>query len=247
VTPKTAEELEIMRKGGKILAHLLSELSKMVKSDRSAEELELSARSFIRKSDAIPSFLDYKGYKYATTISVNEEIVHGLPTKDKIFKEGDLVGIDVGILYQGLHVDSAVTVGVGEIGEKEKTLLDVTKKALTNGIKTARAGTHLGDIQHAIQVTVEGAGFQVIRDLCGHGIGRNLQEDPQIPNFGEAGTGAILTEGVTVALEPMVTQESEEVVVMPDGWTVVALDGKPSAHFEHTIAITASGAEVLTR
>lgn len=236
-----------MRKGGKILARLLSELAAMTKPGASAADLEKHAVQFIAKHHATPSFLNYRGYKYATTISVNEEIVHGLPLKEKVIKDGDLVGIDVGILYEGLHVDSAVTVGVGKIGDREKELLLVTKAALEAGIKATRAGVHLGDVQNAIQTTVEGVGFQVIRDLCGHGIGKNLQEDPQIPNFGKSGSGPVLSEGITIALEPMVTQESKDVVVMPDGWTAVALDGKPTAHFEHTIAVKKDGAEVLTR
>jgi len=234
-----------MRRAGRLLAATLAAVAKKATAGTSLVELEREAEKLIRKGGGKPAFKGYKGYPYATCLSVNEEVVHGLPRQYRL-SEGDLVGIDIGVVFDGWYVDSAFTVGVGKISAANERLLSVTKKALWAGIKQVKPGRRLGDIQAAIQQAVERAGFTVIKDLCGHGIGRSLQEDPQIPNFGKKGTGPSLAVGDTFSLEPMVTFSSAHTATKPDGWTVMTLDGKNAAHFEHTVAVTKDGVEVLT-
>lgn len=245
MTSKTSEELTRMRRGGRIVAEVLSKVAAEATPGVSLGELNRMAEKLIRKRGATPAFKGYQGFPYATCLSLNEEVVHGLPRQYRL-REGDLLGIDIGVLYQGLYADSALTVGIGEISEKDTRLLAVTDVSLWVGIRKIRPGRRLGDIQAAIQQYVEKTGFTIVRDLCGHGIGRSLQEDPQIPNFGKKGTGPVLKEGQTFALEPMVTFHSAHTATKPDGWTVVTLDGKNAAHFEHTVAVTKNGVEVLT-
>ncbi|AKM82738.1 TPA: type I methionyl aminopeptidase [Candidatus Berkelbacteria bacterium] len=247
VTIKSAEEIVTMRKAGYIAALVLDTLKKELKPGMSTYEIDQIAEKTILDNGATPSFKGFGGFPAATCISVNEEIVHGIPSKGRIVREGDIVGIDVGAYYQGFHSDTAVTLAVGQISQDKQKLLDVTKKSLIEAIKLIKPGIHLGDIQETIQKIIETEGYGVIRDLTGHGVGRQLQEPPQIPNYGKKGTGLILKEGMTIAVEPMVSIGTWQVRVKSNGWTIVTADGSPSAHFEHTIAITKNGAQVLTK
>lgn len=243
---KTKDEIEIMNAGGKIAFRVLENLSKAVKEGASIKDLDLLAEKLIFKEKAQPAFKGFRGYPTATCISVNDTVVHGIPT-DKKIKEGDLVGIDIGISFQGYFTDTAKTVGVGKISPIAKKLLKVTQNSLNLAIRAVRPGRHLGDIQSLIQKTIEKEGFGVIRDLSGHGIGKNLQEEPSIPNFSHPGTGPVLKEGMTLAIEPMVSAGNWQVKILDDGWTVVTVDKSLSAHFEHTIAVTKNGAKILTK
>lgn len=245
IKPKTADEIAIMKQGGHKLAAVRNQLVKAVKPGVTGKDLDTLAFGLIKEAGGIPSFLNFDGYPASTCISINEEIVHGIPSP-RPFEEGDLVGIDIGMLYKGFHTDTAITVPIGKISKKEERLLSVTQKALAVGIKQAKPGVHLGDVQFAIQKVIEKAKMGIIRELSGHGIGRQLQEQPAIPNFGQPGTGPVLKPGVTLALEPMVSLGKPDIVVMADGWTVSTRDLSPTAHFEHTIAITNKGSEILT-
>jgi methionyl aminopeptidase len=246
ISLKTPEEIAKMRLGGKIAAQVLSELSKAAKTGVSVLELDSLAERIIREAGAKPSFRGFRGYPAATCISVNEEIVHGIPS-DRKLKEGDIVGIDVGVLYEGFHTDSAVSVGIGKITPEAQKLLDTTKKALEEAIKIIKPGIHLGDIQAVIQEQADKAGFGIIRDLTGHGVGRSLQEVPSIPNYGEKGQGIVLKEGMVLAIEPMFSAGSWKINIKDDGWTVVTADSSLAAHFEHTIAVIKDRSEVLTK
>lgn len=243
---KTKEEIAKMRLGGKIASRILDELKSKVKAGVTTAELDKMAAKMIVHAGAKPSFKGFNGYPNALCVSVNDEVVHGIP-KARVLKNSDIVGLDIGVFYQGFHTDTARTYGVGRIENKAQRLLDVTWKSLEEGIKMAKPGNHLGDIQAAIQRTAEKAGFGVVRDLVGHGVGRKLQELPAIPNYGNPGTGPKLEVGMTLAIEPMITAGDWHVKILEDGWTVVTLDGSFSAHFEHTIAITKNGVEILTR
>lgn len=243
---KSKNEILKMRLGGKIASRILEKLRKSIKAGITTQELDYLAQKLMIKAGARPSFKGYRGYPGAICVSLNDEVVHGLPGK-RILKKGDLVGLDLGVYFQGYHTDTATTVGIGKISPKAQKLIWVTREALTQGIKACRPGAYLGEVQFAIQKTVEEAGFGVVRDLSGHGIGKNLQESPSIPNFGQPGTGPILKEGMTLALEPMVTAGNWQVKILDDGWTVVTVDGSLSAHFEHTIVVTETGVEVLTK
>ncbi len=244
---KSRREIELMREAGRIVALTLATLVDRVKEGITAAQLEEWAEEVIRKNGAIPSFKGYRGYPASICVSINEEVVHGIPDRRRILKEGDIVSIDVGVIYKGYHGDAAVTVGVGQITEEARKLIEVAKGALESAISAARAGNRLGDISWAIQSYVESNGFNVVREYTGHGIGRNMHEDPQVPNVGVPGKGVFLRPGMTLALEPMVVAGSWEVEVLPDGWTVVTKDRSLAAHFEHTIAITDGEAEILTR
>lgn len=244
---KSRREIELMREAGKIVALTLATLVDRVKEGVTAAQLEEWAEEIIRKNGAIPSFKGYRGYPASICVSINEEVVHGIPDRKRVLKEGDLVSIDVGVIYKGYHGDAAVTVGVGQITEEARKLIEVAKGALESAMLAARAGNRLGDISWAIQSYVESNGFNVVREYTGHGIGRNMHEDPQVPNVGVPGKGVPLRPGMTLALEPMVVAGSWEVEVLPDGWTVVTKDRSLAAHFEHTIAITEGEAEILTR
>ncbi len=204
------------------------------------------AEKLIRDNAVLPAFKGYRGFPGCVCTSVNEEVVHGIPGERRL-KDGDIVSLDVGIIHKDYYVDTAVTVGIGKITPEIEKLLDVTERSLYQGIEQARPGNHLSDISHAVQVFVEANGFSVVRDFVGHGIGRNLHEDPEIPNFGPAHEGPVLKEGMVLAIEPMVNRGGWQTKVLADGWTVVTQDGRPSAHFEHTIAVTAEYPRILTQ
>jgi methionyl aminopeptidase len=254
ITIKTQREIEIMREGGKILAKILEELEKKVRPGINTKELNRLAESLIFKSGARASFKGYKNtkdgivdpYPAALCTSINEEIVHCLPSK-RVLKEGDIISLDLGIFYKGFHTDMAITVPVGRISPEAQRLIRVTKKALKRGIKEIKPGNHLGDIENAIQKYVESQGFNVIRDLCGHGIGKELHEDPQILNFGKKGTGPELVEGMVLCPEPMVAVGDPTIKRAKDNIGYQTFDNSLSAHFEHTVVVTKNGAEVLTR
>lgn len=243
---KNYKEIEIMRAGGKIAARVLKLLRKVAKPGMTTYELNDIAEKEIIKAGGKPAFKGHGGFPATICASVNNEIVHGIPSGKRI-REGDLVGLDLGVFFEGYYTDTAITIGVGKISQEAKKLKNVTENALKKGIKAIKPGIHLGDIQVIIQETIEDAGYGVIRDLSGHGIGKNLQESPSIPNFGKTGTGPILNEGMTLAIEPMVSAGDWHVNVLRDGWTVVTADGSLTAHFEHTILVTKNGSEVLTK
>jgi len=215
-------------------------------SGMSTKDIDLKAEELIRRSKVVSAFKGYHGFPGTTCISVNEVVVHGIPDK-RIIKDGDIVSLDIGIIYKGYYSDTAVTVPIGNISPEAWCLLDVTKASLSRGIEQARVGNRLSDISFAVQSFVEMHGFSVVRDFVGHGIGRQLHEEPEIPNYGRPGQGPILQEGMVFAIEPMVNMGTHHTKTLSDGWTVVTEDGKPSAHFEHTIVITPKGPEILTQ
>ncbi|UYO99868.1 type I methionyl aminopeptidase [Oceanotoga sp. DSM 15011] len=244
---KTDKEIEKMRRAGQRLARLLDELlPKIVKEGTSAEEIELYVLKYVDEVGGIPTFKGYAEYPYATNISVNEEVVHGFPLKEKIFKYGDLVSVDCGITLDGYVADSARTYIVGEVNEEERKLVEATKESLLIGAKQAIIGNRIGDIGHAVQEYIEGQGFSVIRDFVGHGVGRKLHEDPQVPNYGKMGKGPKIRKNMTLAIEPMVAMGDWQVKILDDGWTTITRDGSKAAHFEYTVAVTENGPEVLT-
>jgi methionyl aminopeptidase len=244
---KTPEQVEEMAAAGEIQARCLRMLRSKVRPGVTTRELDEAAERFIRSQGAIPSFKGYRGFPASICASLNDEVVHGIPSPKRILKEGDVLSLDFGAIWDGYHADSAVTVFVGEppSAEAEK-LVRVTEEALEAGISQIRPGGRLSDISHAVQQVVEGAGFSVVREYVGHGIGRSLHEDPQIPHYGLAGRGPELRPGLVVAVEPMVTMGDWRTRVLADDWTVVTADGSLAAHFEHTIAVTEYGREVLT-
>lgn len=243
---KSPREIEQLRKANAIVAEVLEKLRGLVAPGVTTEELDRISEEIILSRGALPAFKGYRGYPKTLCVSINEQVVHGIPNQRRL-KEGDIVSIDVGANLHGYFGDAATTLPVGRISPETKRLLEVTEKALYIGIEMARVGNRLYDISHAIQTWVESNGFSVVRDFVGHGIGRSLHEDPQIPNFGPPHQGPRLEKGMVFALEPMVNEGTHEVRVLEDGWTVVTADGKPSAHFEHTIAITDGEAEILSR
>lgn len=243
---KSQQEIEIMTKGGRIAASILNKLKNGAKPGVTTADLNILAEKLIHNAGAKASFRNFQGYPASICTSVNNEVVHGIPG-DRILKEGDIVSIDLGIFYQGFHTDTALTCGVGKIDPDAQKLIDVTKKSLEKAISIAKDGAHLGDIGQEVQSYVEKEGFSVVRSLVGHGVGRHLQEEPAVPNYGKYGQGIVLKEGMTIAIEPMINAGKYEVKVLNDRWTVVTADGTLSAHFEHTIAITSKGAEVLTK
>ena len=245
ITIKTPEEIQIMAEGGKILAMALKEIEKMVKPGITTMELDRVAEAFIVGHGAKPAFKGYEKFPYSLCASVNENVVHGYPSNIPL-KEGDIVGLDLGVLYKGFNTDMAVTVAVGEVSFEAKRLMKVTEKALRLGIKKVRAGVSIGDIGNTIQRFVEDQGFGVVRTLCGHGIGKQVHEDPYIPNFGKRHTGMELKEGMVICIEPMVTMGDYNVVASKDGYGFATRDGSLAAHFEHTIAITKDGCRILT-
>lgn len=243
---KTPEEIEIMREAGRIVALTHQELSKHIVPGITTKELDAIAEDFILKQGAIPSFKGYNGFRGSVCASVNNELVHGIPG-DRILNEGDIISIDIGAKYNGYHGDSAWTYAVGEIDEDSKRLLEVTEESLYQGLKEAKPGERLTNISHAIQKYVEANGFSVVREYVGHGVGKDLHEDPDIPHYGPPNKGPRLKPGMVLAIEPMVNAGSRYVKTLPDNWTVVTVDGKMCAHFEHTIAITETGFEILTK
>ncbi|WP_126424813.1 type I methionyl aminopeptidase [Brevibacillus marinus] len=243
---KSAAELEIMREAGRIVALTHQELAKAIKPGVTTKELDELAETFIRSKGAIPSFKGYGGFPGSICASVNEELVHGIPGK-RTLQEGDIISIDVGAQFQGYHGDSAWTYAVGAISEEDRLLLRVTEESLYQGLNQAAPGKRLSDISHAVQAYVEAHGFTIVREYVGHGVGRELHEDPQIPNYGPPGRGPRLKPGMVLAIEPMVNAGERYVRTLEDNWTVVTVDGKKCAHFEHTIAITEDGYEILTK
>jgi methionyl aminopeptidase len=244
---KSHREIEIMARGGKILAETVKLMERSVKPGMTTADLDAIAEEFIRSHDgAVPSFKGLYNFPASICSSINNEIVHGIPSKRRVLLDGDLVSIDVGVRYEGYHTDSATTVAVGQVNEESQLLLAVTRKALDAGVAAAIAGNHLGDIGAAVQTVVEAAGFSVVRDLVGHGIGTGFHEEPQVPNYGKPSRGIRLVAGLTIAIEPMVNVGKPGIRTMPDKWTVVTVDGKRSAHFEHTVAITETGPRILT-
>jgi methionyl aminopeptidase len=245
---KSAEELERMRIAGRITAGTLERVVSAVRPGATTADLDAVAEAYIRSQGATPSFKGYRGFPGSICASINNEIVHGIPSKKRRLARGDLLSLDFGAIWEGFHGDSAVTVFVG--GEppspEADKLVRVTEEALEAGISQIRPGARLSDVSHAVQQVAEGAGFSVVREYVGHGVGRNLHEDPQIPNYGPPGRGPELRPGLVVAIEPMVNLGSWETVLLQDGWTVVTADGSLSAHFEHTIAVTDDGHEILT-
>jgi methionyl aminopeptidase len=242
---KSPREIDLMRKAGEIVAIVLDVLKKRIKPGIITEELDTVSIEELNKHGAVSSFKGYRGYPAHLCISINDELVHGIPG-NRVLKEGDIVTIDFGAIYNGFHGDAARTIAVGRISDTAKKLIDTTEDALKVGIESARNGAHLGDVSFAIQSFVESNGFSVVREYAGHGIGRQMHEDPQIPNYGKLGQGPILKPGMALALEPMVTVGDWHTKVGSDGWTVTTADGSLCAHFEDTIVITDGKAEVLT-
>jgi len=244
---KSAREIEIMAEGGRILAATIEELRKAVRPGISTGELDRIADEFIRSHDgAVPAFKGLYGFTGSICASINHEIVHGIPSPKRILRDGDIISLDVGVGYKGYFTDSAATVAVGTIDAKTAKLLEVTKASLDAGIAAAQLGNHIGDIGAAVQQVVEAAGFTVVRDLVGHGIGTAFHEEPQVPNYGKPKRKEKLVPGLTIAIEPMVNAGGPATRTLADKWTIVTVDGSRSAHFEHTVAITPDGPRVLT-
>jgi methionyl aminopeptidase len=243
---KTPREIDIMREAGRIVALTHQELKKHIRPGITTKELDVIAEQFIRKQSAIPSFKGYNGFRGSICASVNNELVHGIPG-DRVLNNGDIISIDIGAKYNGYHGDSAWTYPVGEIDENSKRLLEVTEESLYLGLKEAKPGERLSNVSHAIQTYVEANGFSIVREYVGHGVGQDLHEDPQIPHYGPPNKGPRLKPGMVLAIEPMVNAGSRYVKTLADDWTVVTVDGKMCAHFEHTIAITETGFEILTK
>ncbi len=248
ITIKSAQELEVMRFAGRINAEALQAAADIAAPGVTTADLNAAAEAVLKKYGVYSPFKNYPGpypYPASTTVSINEELVHGIPGNRKL-REGDIVSIDCGTVYEGFVADSAITVPVGEVSEEVRRLLDVTEKALYIGIEKIKAGNRVGDISAAVQQFVEGEGFQVTREYTGHGVGRQMHEGPQVPNYGTPGRGMLLRSGMTIALEPMVLIGSPLTRVMPDQWTVASRNGKPCAHFEHSVAATDDGPKILT-
>jgi len=242
---KTEREIEIVRNNGRILAQTLKLLEDTIRPGIKTKELDQLAEDFIKKQGAYPAFKGYRGFPASVCVSVNEEVVHGIPG-DRVIQEGQIVSVDVGVFKDGYYADAAYTYPVGEVSKEAQKLIQVTQQALKNAIEFMREGRYLSDISFAIQSFVEKNGFSVVRDLVGHGIGKRMHEDPQIPNFGDPGQGVTLKRGMVLAIEPMVNVGSYEIYTKEDQWTIVTRDGSLSAHFEHTVAVTENGARVLT-
>ncbi|HEY0759473.1 MAG TPA: type I methionyl aminopeptidase [Acidisarcina sp.] len=245
---KTTQEIEKMRRAGKIVHDVLEHVREHVKAGATTLDLENAAEQKIAELGAVPAFKGYRGFPCVLCTSVNEEVVHGIPSSDRKLRDGDIVSIDCGVVIDGYYGDSAITVPVGaKVSESAKRLLEVTQESLASAIREVKPGATLGDIGAAVQEVVEAGGFSVVRDFVGHGIGTRMHEDPQVPNYGRRGQGTRLREGMVIAIEPMVNAGRAGVQVLNDGWTAVTEDGSLSAHFEHTVAVTAKGAVVLTQ
>jgi len=246
ISYKSERELNLMRKACKITAQILEEMCQMAKPGISTGEIDRYAEGRIRDLGALPAFKGYHGFPSSVCISVNDEVVHGIPSNKRILKAGDIVGLDFGVVFEGWYGDSARTVAVGPISKDAQKLLDVARESLMRGIEQCKEGNRVFDIGHAVQNYVEGFGYGVVKEFVGHGIGRALHEEPQVPNYGPKGKGIPLKVGMVLAIEPMINAGSHEVKVLKDGWTAVTVDHSLSAHFEHTVAITPQGPEVLT-
>lgn len=242
---KTPEEIELLRKSNVLVGKTLAEVAKAIKIGITTLELDKIAEDFIRSNGALPGFLGYQGFPNTLCVSVNDQVVHGIPS-DYALKDGDIVSVDCGTLINGFYGDSAYTFCVGNVDPKVKKLLDTTKEALYLGIEQARHGKRIGDIGYAIQQHCQAAGFSVVREMVGHGVGRNMHEDPEVPNYGKRGQGLQLREGMVIAIEPMINMGNRGIIFEKDGWTIRTIDRKPSAHFEHTVAIGKSSADILS-
>ena len=243
---KTGRELKIMKEACRISAAALQIIGNAVEPGVTTLELDLLAEKFIRSQGAIPNFKNYQGYPATACISINNEVIHGIPSKKRKLKAGDIVSVDLGAEFNGYHGDNAATFACGDISQEAKRLMDTTRESLYEGIRAACAGSRIGDISSAVQKFVEARGYSVVRQFVGHGIGTKLHEAPEVPNFGTPGRGIRLLPGMTLAIEPMVNAGKSDVEVMPDGWTVLTRDGSLSAHFEHTVVITPEGPQILT-
>lgn len=246
VSIKSAREIELMREAGRLLARVHEELGNAIEPGMSTLEVDMLGEKLIRDLGCVPNFLHYNGYPASICVSVNNEVVHGIPKKNRILKEGDIVSLDAGLIYKGYHSDAARTHAVGKISEEAQKLIEVTRQSFFAGIQMAREGTHLHDISNAIDAYVSQFGFGIVKDLVGHGIGTSLHEDPQIPNFAQKRKGVRLSAGMTLAVEPMINAGGWEVNFLDDGWTVVTRDGSLSAHYENTILVTDGEPEILT-
>ena len=245
ISLKSSHEIDLMRKAGKITAAARAFAGEMVKPGVTTQEIDSAVEAFIRKEGAVPSFLHYNGYPASACISVNDEVIHGIPGK-RVLQEGDIVSIDVGAYIGGFHGDCAATFACGQISQEAKKLIDVTRQSFFEGIKFAKEGCRVQDISAAVQAYVESQGFSVVREYVGHGVGAHLHESPEVPNFGRPGRGPRLLRGMTLAIEPMVNAGGAAILQLSDGWTVKTRDGKYSAHYENTILITDGEPEILT-
>ena len=246
VTVKSSQEIELMRKAGKILAAVHQELGKRIKPGMSTLDIDRIGEEMIRSYGCIPSFKNYCGYPASICVSVNDEVVHGIPVADRIIREGDIVSLDAGVIYEGYHSDAARTIAVGDVSQEAKDLIERTRQSFFEGMKRAVAGNHLHEISKAIGDYANGFGYGVVKDLCGHGIGSQLHEEPEIPNFRQWKRGIKLKPGMTLAVEPMINLGTDKVYWLDDDWTVITADGSLSAHYENTILITDGKPEMLT-
>jgi methionyl aminopeptidase len=247
ISIKSEHEINMMREASKILIETRDALRDMIKPGISTRALDLRAEEVIRRYGAVPSFKNYEGYPASICASINHVVIHGIPSDREVLKEGDIISIDLGVFYKGYHADSAATFAVGEISSEKAQLMRVTEEALYKGIEKAIPGNHVSDISHAIESYIKPYGYGIVETFTGHGIGRELHEEPQVLNYGPQGQGPILRPGMTICIEPMVNLGSKEVKVLSDGWTVVTNDKKPSAHAEHMILITQDGHEIMTK
>ncbi|NLI56254.1 type I methionyl aminopeptidase [bacterium] len=243
---KSKREIEIMREGGTILYNILYDLLKEVKEGVESSYIDILAEKLMESYNVKPAFKGYRGYPYSVCVSINDEVIHGFPIKEKVFKEGDVVSIDIGIIYKGYYSDMAYTVPVGDVDDKKRKLLEIGEKILFQGISEAIIGNRIGNISNAIETNTLKNGYSVVKDFIGHGIGRKLHEEPEVPNFGSKDNGPILKDGMVIAIEPMICMGKGEVYVTNDGWTVKTKDREISVHFEHTVAITENGPLILT-
>ena len=243
---KTKEELALLRQAGKILSMITEELKQYIREGMTTQDIDSKAAELMATHNVKSAFKGYRGFPGTICVSLNEEVVHGIPGK-KVLKKGDIASIDVGIVANDYYSDTAFTVGIGDMDSEHQRLIDVTRDSLEKGIEEAKAGNHLSDISFAIQDYVESKNFSVVKDFVGHGIGKMLHEEPEVPNFGLPHAGPLLKEGMVLAIEPMVNMGTWRTKILDDGWTVVTQDGKSSAHFEHTVAITKAGPQILTR
>jgi len=243
---KSKREIEIMREGGTILYNILYDLLKEVKEGVESSYIDILAEKLMESYNVKPAFKGYRGYPYSVCVSINDEVIHGFPIKEKVFKDGDVVSIDIGIIYKGYYSDMAYTVPVGDVDDKKRKLLEIGEKILFQGISEAIIGNRIGNISNAIETNTLKNGYSVVKDFIGHGIGRKLHEEPEVPNFGSKDNGPILKDGMVIAIEPMICMGKGEVYVTNDGWTVKTKDREISVHFEHTVAITENGPLILT-
>lgn len=246
ITIKTAEEIELMRKANAIVRDTLDLLRDNIKEGMTTKALDKIAYDYITKCGAKPSFLGYDGFPASICTSINEQVVHGIPSDKVVIKEGDIVSVDCGSIYKGFNGDAARTFMIGKVDEKVKKLVEVTQQSFFEGVKILKEGVRLGDLGHAIQSYAESFGYGVVRALVGHGIGRDMHEDPEVPNYGRAGHGLRLRKNMTIAIEPMINMGTHDVYMLDDGWTIVTADNLPSAHYENTVAITEDGVEILS-